>query len=120
EVEREDDAVADLGVPAQLVERRFVALALAAEDEIAQPAFQPGPASGGIGEAAVHPESQIGKGLAQPFKDDPVIAVALYRVEIGDINGGERIKGTERADHGERVGARAQAGSYRTIGVALP
>ena len=103
-VEREDHRLGSLQIPGQIV----VGERFATDDGAAETAGKPGRQRGPIAKPGVHPEPQPVKAPAQGFDDPQAVALALDRVEIGDVQIGERVEIEEGGNDVRRRAAPAQ------------
>ena len=114
-VEREDERL--VGAEA----RGEVALAqrLAADHRAAEVARLPGRQRGAFGDPGVDPQAQAGKSAADRLDAAQIVAAAQNRVEVGDIEIGERMKVEQRGDDIERRTAATQRRLERAVGGPL-
>ncbi len=105
----------------ELLDEPEIGLALAAENEPAEPGIEEAPAIATVVEAGVDPEVEPGEVGPQAAEGAPMIALLPDRIEIGDVDGAEGVETQEAIDHGSGIGAAAEHRAVeRAIAVPLP
>lgn len=92
---------------------------LAADDGAAQTPRLPGGERGLVGDAGIDPQRKHRKSAPDRLDRGEVVALALNRVEVGEVEGGERVVLEQGADDRERRAARTERGDDWPVARAL-